>query len=373
MVAAIAKYMKDNHENDKLFTPLYETSCMLVDHKNKQVLTRNNNTKEETYIPYDLLIGCYGVRSTVREALIKRHSNFACEVTDIFQEFKAVHVRLPKALSAKGMTVLPDILKGCQGIALPETGDLVNISIGSPRNLFHSTVDDELKSDDYKVVSKYLKENFKPFELQDYDDFAKQWVKQRWNQTGMVRCNLYHSCESGIVIMGDAAHATSPSIGMGMNTALRDAQIFSSLLKEHKDDLSKALPSFSEARVKEGNALTNLAYYLYSMDKTHQTIETLHMIIRTTLHKGFPRLVSNHPQSMIGVRGVSLSEVYDHATNLNIIPKHRAMNDKIRNEYFEKTCGMIQNGSGKRSSTQLIFGVGAVIVSCVAGYLHVQN
>ena len=374
VVAAIARYMKDNHEKDDSFTPLYETNCMMVDYKNKQVLVRNNKTQEETYVPYDLLIGCDGVRSTVREALIKKHSNFACEIKDIFQEFKAVHVRRPKALSSKGMSLLPDIFKGFQGIALPETGDLVNISMGAPRHLFHSGgIDDELKSDDYKVVSKYIKENFKPFELEDYDDFAKQWVNQRWNQTGMVHCNFYHSCESGIVIMGDAAHATSPSIGMGMNTALRDAQVFNNLLKEHKDDLSKVLPSFSEARVKEGNSLTNLAYYLYSMDKTQQTLETLHMVIRSSLHKKFPRLVSDHPANMIGVRGVSLSEVYDQATKLNIIPKHRAMNDKVRNSYFEKSTGMVQDGSGKSSATSTIIGVGAVIASIMIGYLHVQN
>jgi len=320
---------------------------------------------EEEYVPYDLLIGCDGVRSTVREALIKRHSNFACEVKDIFNDFKAVHVALPKALSAKGMSLLPDIFKGCQGIALPETGGKVNISIGAARHLFETGIDEELKSEDYKVVSKYLKENFKAFDLEDYDDFAKQWVGQRWNQTGMVHCNIYHSCETGIVIMGDAAHATSPSIGMGMNTALRDAQVFYNILKENKDDLSVVLPAYSKARVKEGNSLTNLAYYLYCMDKKQQTIETFHMVIRSALHNKFPSLVSQHPQNMIGLRGTSLSDVYDHATKLNIIPKHRALNDKIRNHYFEKSCGMVKE-SGKKSSAQLAFGLIAVLVSAVA-------
>ena len=42
--------------------------------------------------------------------------------------------------------------------------------------------------------------------------------------------------------MGDAAHATSPAIGMGMNTALRDAQIFYEILKEYNDDMEEVLP-----------------------------------------------------------------------------------------------------------------------------------
>merc|ERR1712232_697562 len=188
---------------------------------------------------------------------------------------------------------------------------------------------EELKSDDYRVVSKYVEENFKPFKLNDYDDFAKQWVSQRWNQTGMVHCNFYHSVQTGVVIIGDAAHATSPSIGMGMNTALRDAQIFHELLIEHKDDLDKVLPAFSKARVKEGNALSDLAYYLYCMDTWQQTKETIHLIIRSFLCKKFPSLVDEHPQAMIGRRGVSLSEVYEKAVQQGIIRKHRAINDRI--------------------------------------------
>lgn len=360
IVAAIARYVKDKYEKDENFHAMYITTCQYVDYENKQVLVRNKATKEERYVPYDLLIGCDGVRSTVREALIRRHSNFSCTVTDIFQEFKAVHVDRPECLSDKGMSLLPDILPGFQGIALPETGGKVNISCGVPRHLFDN-VDADLKSDDYRVVSKYIKENFKAFELVDYDDFAKQWVNQRWNQTGMVHCNLYHSTELGIVLMGDAAHATSPSIGMGMNTALRDAQVFCNLLKENKDELVETLETYSKQRVKEGNSLTSLAYNLYCHEKMPQTIETLHLVVRSFLHKKLPWLVAEHPQNMIGLRGVMLSDVYDHATKLGIIGKHRLINERVRNEYFEKLSGMVKESPKKRYKLNATYVVAGVI------------
>merc|ERR1712113_777532 len=104
--------------------------------------------------------------------------------------------------------------------------------------------------------------------------------------------------------MGDAAHATSPSIGMGMNTALRDAQVFVEILEDCKDDLTRALPAFSEARVKEGNALSDLALHLYCRDNTQQMMETLHLVIRGYLHSKFPSFVDEHAQAMIGRRGV---------------------------------------------------------------------
>lgn len=365
VVAALARYAKETHGDDDNFTPMYLSKCQYVDYENKQVLVRSNESQKEKYIPYDLLIGCDGVRSTVREALIKRHSNFTCETTDIFQEFKATHLELPKSVSASALSLLPDIFPYCQGIVLPETGGQANISIGVPRNCYEKLAE-ELKSSDYKVVAEYTKKNFKAFELQDYDDFAKQWVGQRWNQTGMVHCNFYHSVQTGIVIMGDAAHATSPSIGMGMNTALRDAQMFDEILKESKDDLTTALPAFSEARVKEGNALSDLAYYLYCADKTQQTIETLHMIVRGTLHSKFPRLVDQHPQSLIGRRGVALSDVYDLAVKQGIIRKHRAINDKIRMQHFEQSTGMVKSAEKESGSVSKIITIGSVLVAFAA-------
>jgi len=362
IVAAIARYLKDMHgENDENYNAMYLTSCQYVDYEKKQVLTRNSESGDEKYIPYDLLIGCDGVRSTIREVLIKRHTNFSCKIEDIFQEFKAVHVVRPDSLSATGMSIMPDIMPGFQGIALPETGGKVNISCGVPRNGF-ADIAEELKSDDYKVVSEYLKNNFKAFDLVDYDDYARQWVGQRWNQTGMVHCNFYHSVKVGVVIMGDAAHATSPSIGMGMNTALRDAHELSRILKECDDDLSKALPLFSEERVKEGNSLSDLAMHLYCMDKFQQTKETIHMLARGFLHKKLPSLVSEHPQSMIGRRGLSLSAVYDHAVKVGIMNKHRVMNDKIRRDYFENKSGMAKESSKKNKNFMLFLASGLVLI-----------
>jgi 2-polyprenyl-6-methoxyphenol hydroxylase-like FAD-dependent oxidoreductase len=254
--------------------------------------------------------------------------------------------------------VLPACLPTMQGIALPETGNMVNISMGVPRHKFNE-LPEEIKSEDPKVLAKYLKENFKAFKL-DYEDFATQWAASRWNRTSQVHCNLYHSSCLRIVIMGDAAHATSPSIGMGMNTALRDASAFNRILGESKEDLVKTLPAFSEERVKEGNALTDLAMHLNCMCDRQQQREVIHTVLRLALCKVFPSFVSPHPQGMIGQVKHSLSEVYDQAVKLGIIAKQRAINDKIRRDYFEKSTGMVKEVKRSWFYTQL-FGVGIIL------------
>jgi kynurenine 3-monooxygenase len=371
IVAAIARFVadaKDKPENEGTCRTLYNHKLMYVDYENRRVLVRNLETEQESYLPYNLLVGCDGVRSVVREAMVKRHPTFEMDVGDIFQTFKAVHVERPKKVKEASMHILPAVFPLMQGIALPETGNMLNISAGVPRHLFDELAP-ELKSDDPKVLAKYVKENFKAFELKDYDDFAQQWVEQRWNRTGQVHCNFYHSNDINVVLMGDAAHATSPSIGMGMNTALRDAAIFYQILQDNKDDLSKVLPEFSEKRVKEGNSLTDLAMHLFCMDTTQQLKETVHAVARGALHKAMPWLVADHPQNMIGRVRFSLSDVYTQAFELGIIQKHRRINDTIRQTFFEQSTGMVPLGSynqGLFSRRNVV--VATVLLGGVAGY-----
>jgi kynurenine 3-monooxygenase len=343
--AAIARYLHQKHGNDPYFERRYDTKLMYVDYENHQILTRKGDI--EAYTKYELLVGSDGVRSIVREALVRRHFDFEMDIGDIFQAFKAVHIKLPKVLDPNSMSILPNVFPHMQGIALPEKEGQVNISMGVPHSKFDELAP-ELKSEDPLVVAAYFKENLKCFELDDYDDFAKKFVECAWNRTGMVHCNFYHSLPCKVVIMGDAAHATSPSIGMGMNTALRDAQKLCEILDRFEADLDQVLPQYSKERVKEGNSLTDLAYNLYCHETKHQMIETAHVIVRSVLNNYLPSLVSPHPQTKIGFPDWTLAEVYQLASDQGIIQKHRRVNLRIRQEYFEKQSGMITRTPGSQ-------------------------
>ena len=92
IVTALARYANGHMANSSFYTSKYETEMLYVDSENQRVLVRNKATKEEEYLLYDLLIGAGGIRSTVIEALVKRHWDFELQVGDIFQTFKAVHI-----------------------------------------------------------------------------------------------------------------------------------------------------------------------------------------------------------------------------------------------------------------------------------------
>jgi kynurenine 3-monooxygenase len=363
VVSSLARFLNDKFGNDGAFTRMYHTKVLYVDGDNKRVLVRNIQTNKEEYVDYDVVLGCDGIRSVVRGAMVINHRDFECKVSDIFARFKATHVALPKRLDANSLSLLPTILPKMNGIALPEKGGVVNLSAGYTLN---DPCDDELASDDPAVVAAYVKKHLKAFELVDYDDFAQQWVNQSWNSTGQVHCNYYHSDKLKAIIMGDAAHATSPSIGMGMNTALADAAALNRILDECNDDWDAVLPAFSKERVKEGRALTDLAYYLFSHSQSQQIKLLLMGALRTKLSKIFPWMCQD-PQYAIG-QGEKLSVVYDQATKMGIIPSVRYTNDKIRQEFFEEQAGMVKEPRGT-SSWKAPAMVAVAVVAAAAYYL----
>jgi len=366
IVAALARYANEELKHNEHYHAKYDTEMLYVDHTNHRVLVRNKQTSEEEYISYDLLVGADGVRSTVREALVKRHFDFELSVGDIFQCFKAVHIKCPEAVCPTALSIMPNCLPNFNGIVLPETGGIVNMSLGVPRNHFDSNISDDIKSDDANVVCEYFKENFKCFKLTEegYMDLATQWVNQRWNRTGMVHCNRYSSLECKIILMGDAAHATSPSIGMGMNTALRDAQKLYELLDKFEDDLDQVLPEFSRIRVPEGNALSDLAMHLYCFDTKIGAKTMVKGLIRGGLNKLFPRLVDPDCQAYLGQTGYSLTDVYQKATEQGILSTHRATNERIRQEFFERQTGMIVDKPKSSVWKYFTFAVSVAVAAC---------
>ena len=215
VTAALARYLNEHFKSSSHLVTHYHTKLNFVDSQTRRVHVRSA-AGEDRYLPYDLLVGADGVRSGVRAALVANHRDFECSVQDIFERFKSVHLDLPEGMEPNCMHVFPSALANMNGIGLCETGGRINISMGHRR---HAPCDDALRSSDPMVVSTYLREHFKAVPNLPFDEWAAAWVAMDWQTTTMTHCNYYHSTKLALVIIGDAAHATSPSIGMGMNHA----------------------------------------------------------------------------------------------------------------------------------------------------------
>jgi len=356
--AALSRYLNENFEEDDAFTSHYHTRALYIDGERRCVVARPTN-EEDIRVQYDILLGCDGVRSIVRNAFVNNHRDFEFDLKGTFSYSKSVHVPLPDGTKDGNFMFINNALPGWGSFILPETGKMLNVALGTTLD---KEPPEELKSDDPKVVSEYFKKHFHAFEI-DADEAGKQWVSQGWSTNSQVHCNFYHSEKINALLLGDAAHATSPAIGQGMNTALADAAALIAILDEDKDNWDTVLPKFSAQRVKEGNALTDLSFYTFSLSPVMQLKLMFGQVLRRKLHVLLPSVFASDPMDEVG-RGGKLSEAYHRMSQLGIIQKVRLVNDSMTRDHFERKVGMVRDND-KRSfiKTVILYGLP---VACAA-------
>ena len=264
--------------------------------------------------------------------------DFEFDIKGDFGTGKSVHITLPKDVPEGRFMFLAECLPNISAFILPERGGMLNFACGYNLN---TTCDEELFSKDAQVVSDYFRKNFTAFDM-DFDEMGREWVAQGWSIGQMVHANFYHSQKIQALLLGDAAHATCPNIGQGMNTALADAVVLDRLLDEHDDDWEMVLPAFSQERVKEGNALTELSFHSFSLSLPMQ----MSILIRQNVRRLFNRFMPVwlvEPEPMLEIsRGSKLSTAYDKMIQLGYLQKSRRINTEIMQTHFEKTTGMVQ-------------------------------
>ena len=98
----------------------------------------------------------------------------------------------------------------------------------------------------------------------------------------IVRCGAWHD-DGFLVILGDAAHATAPFMGQGVNIALEDAAALVQAFDAAGDGgFSAAFETFADARVPEGLACCDLSEHsaplLLEMPPANPPPSALHML-----------------------------------------------------------------------------------------------
>ena len=94
-----------------------------------------------------------------------------------------------------------------------------------------------------------------------------------------------------ILLLGDSAHAIVPFYGQGMNAGFEDCTILDAMLDEMGGDWSKTISAFAQSRVKDGNAIAELAQrnFIEMRDLVSDPKFLLRKKIAADLHAKFPQ------------------------------------------------------------------------------------
>jgi kynurenine 3-monooxygenase len=93
-----------------------------------------------------------------------------------------------------------------------------------------------------------------------------------------------------VLLLGDAAHAIVPFYGQGMNAGFEDCTILDALCDEMGENWSEIIPAFASARVRDGNAIAELAQrnFIEMRDLVADPKFLLRKKIAADLHTKFP-------------------------------------------------------------------------------------
>ncbi|MEL6930486.1 MAG: FAD-dependent monooxygenase, partial [Cyanobacteria bacterium J06600_6] len=163
-------------------------------------------------------------------------------------------------------------------------------------------------------VLDFLQVNFptiaSSISLAEAEDFLQSKLAKIWT----VSCNRYHYRDRALII-GDAAHAISPSIGQGCNSALEDVMVLDDLLDKYNDNWQEVLPQYSQSRIVDAHAVRELADHALPLTKGMFILFMIKLTINRTLHRIFPQTFPLPFFDLIPDTTIAYSEIYRSAKN----------------------------------------------------------
>ena len=344
LCAALARYLNEHFLESGNLTLCYKTNVVHVDAEYRCLLVRSaENGHDQSrstsstiplYLGYDLLLGCDGIQSIVRNSFLTHHQDFYCSIQNAAgARMKSIHLTRPSNAEEDRHFFLWNCPPKMTSFAVPKRGGQINFLCSYA---VQAPPDPDMLSEDPKIVQAYLEKHFTRFDL-NFAEAARAWVEQTWTTTQQVRCNFYHSIKLRALLLGDAAHASLPNLGEGTSMGLEDAVVLNDLLDLYKDNWDLALPAFSKERVKEGNALTDLSFHTMHIEMV------IRQSIRHLLNQCFPTwLVDIEPKTIVS-QGMKLSEAFERTSKRAYIGRSRQMKNDMKCAHFEKKSGMAQN------------------------------
>ncbi|MEH1847828.1 MAG: NAD(P)/FAD-dependent oxidoreductase [Nostoc sp.] len=289
----------------------FNQSCTEVDFAAKTITFQPTaqsaeSTDANLTVNYDLLIGADGARSAVRSAFLNTEL-FELEQKYVPIDYKSILI--PRSDQPSDTYLESDKIHSWRNndaitvLLLHQLDGSISGVIHFPR--WNTQVTDLTTPE---AVLKFFHKHFPEVGQLMPPSEAETFLKRPPSHTLTIRCNRYHYGDS-VLILGDAAHAVSPSLGQGCNAALEDVAIVNDLLNEYVDDWAGAIAQFTVRRKADAHALVELGdHSLPSSPKLFLEFGLREQLAKT-LHRLFPAHFAPSLLELVSESSVPYSEI----------------------------------------------------------------
>lgn len=251
--------MMDIAEKDGGAQLYYNHQCTGVDLEAGKVRLLNRETNETIEDQADVVFACDGAFSAVRYKGFQKLDRFDFSQDFIDDGYREILLPANEDGSYK---------MDKNALHIWPRGRFMLIALANEDGSFTCTLfmpydggDNSFNSlDSREKVDNFFKETFPDFH-EMMPDIADAWEDHPLSSLAIMRSYPWHHGKTAM--MGDAAHATVPFYGQGMNGAFEDCSVMWRLMQKHNEDWEKVFAEYSIERKPDGDALQDLSLYNY--------------------------------------------------------------------------------------------------------------
>lgn len=250
--------MMDIAENSGGAQIFYNEHCIDVDLENGITYLKNSETGLETQVKSDLIFACDGAFSAVRYKSMQKLDKFNYEQRFIEDGYRELLLPANKDGSYK---------LDKNALHIWPRGRFMLIALANEEGSFTCTLFMPSKGENSfealtskEKVDAFFKETFPDF-YEMMPSLGTAWGDNPLSSLAIIRC--YPWTSGKVALMGDAAHATVPFYGQGMNSGFEDCSVLAEIMEKHGEDWDSIFEEYQTLRKPDGDAIQDLSIHNY--------------------------------------------------------------------------------------------------------------
>ncbi len=319
----------------------YNTECRNVNLNEGIAFLKNNLTGEVFQVKADLIFAADGAFSAIRYNSMQKLDRFQYSQNYIADGYREI------LLPANPDGTYP---MDKNALHIWPRGRFMMIALANEDGSFTCTLFMPHENDEFSFDKLNSKEAVNKFFQTVFPDFyemmpniADAWENHPLSNLAIIRC--YPWTKGKVALMGDAAHATVPFYGQGMNAGFEDCTVLSDLMRKHNENWQAVFEEYSLTRKPDGDALQDLSLENYYVMRDY--VADPAFLLRKKIEAKFSELYpnkwlplysqvtfSNIRYSVAYKQGQAQNEIMDQVMEMPEIEKNWN-SDEVMNKMLE--------------------------------------